>query len=211
MSTESKDKVRVAVPTGGRRRFKVGLRDVGITLVIALLIVGVLYAFNRPTSPAEGTTSTVPYTGGIPSGSAPSIGQPLSDFQIPLADGGTFRLSDYRGKVVWVNFWASWCPPCRAETPDMVKVWNEQKDRGDFVILGVNYAESADAAKSYVQKMGMTYPIGMDPRGNLATEFRLAGLPSHFLVDKNGILRDIRIGLLSEESMRKELDKARRY
>ncbi|MDP3063474.1 MAG: TlpA disulfide reductase family protein [Chloroflexota bacterium] len=211
MPPKVEEKVRVAVPTGGRRRLRIGLRDVGITLAIAALILGVLYAFNRPVGNGEGSFQKVAhYTGGIPTGAAPVKGQPAPDFEIPLLGGGTFRLSDYKGKVVWINFWASWCPPCRAETPDIVKVWNEQKD-GDLVILGADFGEDASTAKAFADKTGMTYPIGLDPRGVLATEYRLAGLPSHFFVDRNGILREIRIGLLSEASMRQTLDRLRSY
>lgn len=211
MPPKVEEKSQVAVPTEDRRRLRISLRDVGITLAIAAVVLGVIYAFNRPSRSSEGTFQEVtPNTGSIHTGPAPAKGQPAPEFEVPLLGGGTFRLSDYKGKVVWINIWASWCPPCRAETPDIVRVWGEQKDR-DLVILGVDLGEDEVTARAFAEKMGITYPITLDPRGSLSTKYSVAGLPSHFFVDKNGILREVRLGQLSNKSMVQTLDRVRNY
>lgn len=201
-------RVSVPVPKGARR---IHLRDVLITLGIGLLVLGLVLVFNRPGGGKEGGfVEIVPYTGGLPSGPPPRVGEPAPDFEAVFLDGKRFRLSDYRGKVVWLNFWATWCPPCRAEMPDIEAVWQSEKDK-DLMLIAMNYAEDAVTVRRFVENLGLTFPIGLDPTGWIATEYRLAGVPSHFFIDREGILREIKIGALNEKLMRQKLEALRRY
>jgi peroxiredoxin len=201
-------RVSVPVPKGARR---IHLRDVLITLGIGLLVLGLVLVFNRPGGSKEGGfVEIVPYTGGLPSGPPPRVGEPAPDFEAVFLDGKRFRLSDYRGKVVWLNFWATWCPPCRAEMPDIEAVWQSEKDK-DLMLIAMNYAEDAVTVRRFVENLGLTFPIGLDPTGWIATEYRLAGVPSHFFIDREGILREIKIGALNEKLMRQKLEALRRY
>ena len=160
----------------------------------------------------------VPYVGGVATDAAPQVGSPAPDFEIsyfrvPLqgeAETGTFRLSEHRGHRIWLNFWATWCPPCRAEMPDIQEVWEEVKGQ-DFFLLSVDFGEAPETAAEYVANNGLTFPIGLDPSSRLVTEYRLAGLPTHVFIDANGIVREIRIGLLNVDGMRQRLEKLKEF
>lgn len=193
-------------PWGGLR-----LRDVLLTLGIGAFILGVVVVFNLRGGGEQGWR-VVPYVGGVPTGPPPQVGQPAPDFEILLVDPAagqvsTFRLSDYQGKVVWLNFWASWCPPCRAEMPEIQEVWQEVKDKG-VVLVAIAFGEPPEDSLGYMVRNRFTIPVGLDPEARVATEYRLAGLPTHFFLDRQGVVRDIRIGALSARGMRQRLEKA---
>lgn len=202
----------------GRRPRRTLLRDVAITAAIGAVILGLVVAFNWNARAEDQSQRVVPYVGGIPTGPAPRLGQPAPDFEIPYfrvpapgqRERGTFKLSAYRGQRVWLNFWATWCPPCRAEMPDIQKVWLEEKDTGLF-LLSIDFGEDPETAADYAARNGLTFPIGVDPGSRVATEYRLAGLPTHVFIDANGIVREIRIGLLSANAMRQRLEKLKGY
>ncbi|MBI4336301.1 MAG: TlpA family protein disulfide reductase [Chloroflexi bacterium] len=205
--------VRIGVPTerATRKGRAFGLRDVLVTLGIALLIVGVVFAFNRSKGLKEGSfVSANVLAGGLAAGPAPTLGKAAPDFEVPLLNGETFRLNEHRGHVVWINFWATWCPPCRAEMPDIEQVWRSEQG-SDLVIVAVDYAETTAKVQAFVDKLGLTFPIALDRDGQVGTQYRLAGFPSHFFVDRQGILREVRVGLLSEATMRATLQKLRSY
>jgi thiol-disulfide isomerase/thioredoxin len=201
--------------TGRRRNL---LRDVGITAAIGLLILAIVAAFNWSSGSDEDSWRVGPYVGGVPTGPAPQVGKPAPDFQVTYfrftAQGepetGTFRLSEHRGHRVWLNFWATWCPPCRAEMPDIQEVWQEVKDQGVFLVA-MDFGEPAETAADYAARNGFTFPIGIDPGSRVATEYRLAGLPTHVFIDANGIVREIRIGLLPADGMRQRLEKLKGF
>ncbi|MGB8954199.1 MAG: redoxin domain-containing protein [Tumebacillaceae bacterium] len=116
-------------------------------------------------------------------------GQPAPDFTLNTLDGKTVKLSDYKGKVVMVNFWASWCEPCRQEMPDIEKVYETYKDQG-LVILGVNINEKNVPVQGFVNQMGLKFPILMDHDSKVAVDlYRVKPIPTTFFVDKDGILR----------------------
>lgn len=94
-------------------------------------------------------------------------------------------MSDLKGKVVVLNFWASWCPPCRAEMPDFEEMWQEMRDDG-VVFVGVAVSDSPEEARAFVEATGVTYPIGVDPSGSIASDYRVLSLPTTFLIDREG-------------------------
>lgn len=147
----------------------------------------------------------------LPSGPAPVVGQTALDFEIPFVDTATgktvtFRLSEQKGKVVWINIWASWCAPCRAEMPDIQKVWQEFQGRG-VMLVAIAYNEPADDSVGYMKRNKFTVPVGLDQGAKVPTEYRLTGLPTHLFIDKEGILREIRPGSLTQDGMRERLQK----
>jgi peroxiredoxin len=94
--------------------------------------------------------------------------------------------------------------------PDIQEVWEEVKGQ-DFFLLAVDFGEAPETAAEYVAKNGLTFPIGLDPGSRVATEYRLAGLPTHVFIDANGIVREIRIGLLNVDGMRQRLEKLKGF
>ncbi|MBL0387639.1 redoxin domain-containing protein [Tumebacillus sp. ITR2] len=117
------------------------------------------------------------------------VGQAAPDFQLETLDGHKVQLSDYKGKVVLLNFWASWCEPCRQEMPDIEKAYETYKDQG-LVVLGANLQENNVSIKGFADNMGMTFPILMDKDGKLAVQtYKVKPIPTSFFIDQNGILQ----------------------
>ena len=114
-------------------------------------------------------------------------------FEVPSSNGKTIRLADYRGKVVFLNFWATWCPPCREEMPAMERLYQRYRDRG-LVVLAVSVDSDATAIPPFVTQHKFTFPIGQDPKMALADRYGVRALPSSFLVDKRGNLAALAIG-----------------
>lgn len=125
----------------------------------------------------------------------PDTGHLAPDFTLKTLDGNTVRLSELRGKkVVLINFWATWCPPCRLEMPTMQQIYSEYKDRG-FEILAVNIESDAEQAISdFVKELRLTFPILLDPDMKVTRKFRVIGLPVSVLIDRQGIVRAKEIG-----------------
>ena len=113
--------------------------------------------------------------------------KPASDFTLPDLDGKPVKLSDYRGKVVLVNFWATWCPPCRREMPSMERLSQQLKGQ-PFVILAVNQQEEADQVFAFTGQLepAPTFPILFDRNSTVSHAWNVLGLPASFIVDKQG-------------------------
>jgi thiol-disulfide isomerase/thioredoxin len=115
-------------------------------------------------------------------------------------DGEPISLAGLRGKVVWVDFWASWCPPCRAETPVLRDLYARHRDDG-FAMVGVSVQEgSADDVRRYVDAYAIAYPIVADLTGSIFREWRVYGLPTQFLLDRDGAIRAIVQGPVDAET-----------
>jgi peroxiredoxin len=117
-----------------------------------------------------------------------AVGRAAPDFALPRLDGQVVRLSDYRGKVVFLNIWATWCGPCREEMPSMEKLYQEMKGE-DFVILAVSIdALGAAAVKPFMAELKLTFPALLDPQGAIRRLYNTTGVPESFILDKNGIV-----------------------
>jgi cytochrome c biogenesis protein CcmG/thiol:disulfide interchange protein DsbE len=121
---------------------------------------------------------------------------PAPDFSLVTFEGETLTLSDLRGQVVIINFWASWCPPCRDEAPYLEATWRKYRDRG-VVFIGVDYVDAEPNALAYIAEFGITYPNGPDIGQKIARSYRIEGVPETFYVDKQGQLRGVHIGPLT--------------
>jgi thiol-disulfide isomerase/thioredoxin len=115
-------------------------------------------------------------------------------------DGGQVSLSDYDGKVVLVNLWATWCPPCRAELPILETAYQAHRDDG-FVVLGVNVEEPRSTVQPFVDEMDLSFPVLLDEEGNVADEYRTIGLPMSILVNREGIIAVRHVGYLSDVTL----------
>lgn len=125
---------------------------------------------------------------------------PAPDFELTTFDGGTVRLSDLRDQVVVINFWASWCLPCREEAPVLEATWRAYRDRG-VVFIGVDYVDTEREALAYIQEFDLTYPNGPDLGTRIAQAYRIQGVPETFFVDRQGFLRGVHIGPITEEQL----------
>ena len=122
----------------------------------------------------------------IRSGFKPSVGDRAPDFTLPTLAGNHVRLSNYRGKLVFLNFWATWCPPCRQEMPSMESLYQRLKGR-DFEMLAVSIdSKGADHVQSFVATYGLTFPVLLDPNKTVYRLYGLTGVPETFIIDQNG-------------------------
>lgn len=135
----------------------------------------------------------------------PEVGRPAPAFNVPLFDGGDVTLADLRGKPAVVNFWASWCIPCVDEAPELEKTWQAYKDRG-VAFLGIDYVDTEPKAREFMQKHGITYPNGPDLGSRISYEYRIKGVPETFVIDKEGIVRFVKIGPTTADELRSVLE-----
>jgi thiol-disulfide isomerase/thioredoxin len=138
---------------------------------------------------------------------APKVGHLAPDFVLKDLDGNTIRLSDLRGKMVFINFWATWCPPCRAEMPEIEAVHQEYKDKG-VVVLGVDISEPESTVRQYVQQGGFSWPIVLDSTGKVARDYQIAAIPTSFFLDREGVIRAVNVGAMTSRAMEEKLAEA---
>ena len=127
-------------------------------------------------------------------------GNRARDFTLTSLDGSEVSLSDFDDSVVLINFWATWCPPCRAEIPDFEEAYRAHKDDG-FMVLGINVEESHKLVEPFVNSVDMTYPVLLDERGQVMQEYRGMGLPMSLLVDKDGVIQQRHMGTLTADQL----------
>lgn len=156
-------------------------------LVAVVLMLGLVWTLLSRVSPAA-------TTGGAPPPSARE-GFSAPDFTLDLLGGGQVTLSNLRGKVVMVNLWASWCPPCRAEMPAIETMYQAYKDKGlEVLAINTTYQDGEAEAAAFAQNYGLTFPIPLDRTGAVSNRYLLRALPSTFFVDRQGVIRSVVIG-----------------
>jgi peroxiredoxin len=136
-----------------------------------------------------------------------AVGSLAPGFVLQDLEGNEVSLSDYLGKDVLLNFWATWCGPCRVEMPLFERTYEEYRDQG-FVILGINFDEPEKAVKEFQEEFGLTFPILLDPGAEAQNLYRIPGYPSSIFVDSDGNVRRIHIGIMTEGQLETYLDEA---
>ena len=169
---------------------------IGFVVLIAILLFGWKFIYDRSQNTANGHESATDS----------NAGQPAPDFTLDTLDGGQTTLSDLKGKAVLINFWASWCIPCREETPDLVKAYKAHQADG-LVILGVNLTaeDSMPAIKTFVAEFQMPYPVLLDQDSKAANLYRVQGIPTSVFINRQGVITHIQIGKLTAEQIDKYL------
>jgi peroxiredoxin len=159
-----------------------------------LLLFTLLFIIAISCSNPESTTTNKPV-----------VPKPAQDFTLKDINGNNdIKLSSLKGKAVIINFWATWCYPCREEIPDLQKSYDENKDKG-LVILGVNIKENESKVSKFAKDYKMTYPILLDIDGTTSDAYRVFGIPTSFFIDRNGLIKDSFIGMLTKEDLSKKL------
>ncbi len=178
-------------PAARNRKLLIGLAVVAVVAVAGLFAAGMVLSAQP--------------------GKRPAPGSPAPDFTMPLYEGyragfpETIRLSDLRGNVVVLNFWASWCVECVKETDALEAVWREYKDRG-VVVLGVDHLDTEPAARNYLEGFGVTFPNGIDVQQQVSRAYRITGVPETFFIDRQGVVRRTVIQALSRAELAAEIE-----
>jgi peroxiredoxin len=124
------------------------------------------------------------------------------EFRLAGLDGRTVRLSDYRGKVVLLNFWATWCPPCKAEMPDLEWLHRTYGVEHDFEVVGINLEESAADVEDFARQQGISFPLLLDSDGDVTNRwFAVRNLPTSMIIDRDGFIRDAWTGQILREAI----------
>jgi peroxiredoxin len=185
-----------------KREWSGWLRSLVLPLGLVVAIVGGLlyYQSSRTADQGEARFGTVELppsknvTGRSPAGETDRV---APDFLLEALDGSEVRLSDLQGRPLLVNFWATWCAPCRIEMPDLIEAYEEHRASG-FLILAVNQREADASVRSFVDEFGVSFPVVMDRRGEVARSWRIGGptqgLPSSYFIDEQGVIRKVVFG-----------------
>lgn len=182
------------------RYARLGIRMAVLGLVLLVVVLAVQEIRSRGTARVSGLT-IANYRA-----VAQADDRPAPDFRLPALDGsGEIAMSDFRGDVVVLNFWATWCGPCRREAPGLQSTWDAYRD-GGVRFLGVNYRDDRAAARAYEREFGITYPSVFDPAGELAFSYELVGLPTTFIIDREGRIVYRFVGYIDAAILRDALD-----
>ncbi len=153
-------------------------------IALAILVLGGAWIWLNQVPP-ESDAFTV-------RGPAPAVGHPAPDFTLVGIDGQPHSLSDYRGKPVVLNFWATWCGPCRAEMPELEAA--AQRFQGALVVLGVDQGEEPETVRAFLEELGITFPIVLDREQEVGTTYNVMGLPTTYFVDRDGVIQHLWTG-----------------
>ncbi len=170
-----------------------------VVLAVTMAAIGALSWYIGQSSDDGITSVDIRAASGI---TPPTVGRPPTPFTGVAYDGTTISLSNYAGKPLWLNFGASWCRDCRAEAADFEATYEKYRGHG-LNVLAVFISESSSDVKSYAQRAGLTFPIVVDPGNKIASAYSLVGIPTHVLIGRDGLIKDIKIGALSPDDMEK--------
>lgn len=142
-------------------------------------------------------------------------GATIDNFTLTLYSGyeldgaSEIQFNDLRGKVVVINFWASWCKPCEQEAADLQEAWLEYEPTGEVVFLGIDYVDTESSARLYLKKFDVTYANGPDLATRISQYFRITGVPETYFIDKEGVLRFVKIGPFVSTDQIRAIDQIR--
>jgi peroxiredoxin len=173
-------------PSGRRKQALIGLALAGAILALAWIVAG---------QAGLGEVGK----GGINTSLLPKVGDEAPDFVAVSPEGEVVHLSDYRGQPVWLNFWGAWCPPCRAEMPDIQTAYEELEPRG-LTLLAISLGDKPSEALDFAALNGVTFDILLDPDRSLTSPtYPIYNFPTHIFIDENGIVRKIVLSEMSAE------------
>ncbi len=167
-----------ALPTDGRTALSRRLAGALVVVVVVGMVVVLTLGFRR--DPRDIRSA--------------AVGRPAPAFELDRLDGqGRLRLEDYRGQVVVLNFWASWCIPCKQENPALVAMWGRYRS-SDVTLIGIVYQDSVEVAREYTERMGNTWPSVIDADGRTAIAYGVFGIPETYFIRPDGVIAGRHVG-----------------
>jgi len=196
-----------------RREWSGGIRSVVLPLlIVGAIVLVVWYLEVGRGSSGEGEAGGLGVvalddarntTGRSP---AVEVGRAAPDFRLTRLGGGEVQLSDLRGRVVILNFWATWCAPCRQEMPEFVRLYDTQQNQG-LEIVAVDLQEAEGQVQGFVDEFGMRFPVLFDRSGEVARTYRVNPLPATLIIDRDGVIRAAKYGPVTPDFLNAELEK----
>lgn len=178
-----------------------------IALFTVLMIQSFLSSSNPPRKeavPATSLTAFFDLLTMLPSPTPPARGEAPPNFSLMGLDGQSHQLTDYRGKAIILNFWASWCAPCRSEMPLLQQTADQFSDK--LVVIGINSGEDEQTTRAFMDKLSLNFPVLLDKDNGVGRKYSVFGLPTTFFIDANGILKDGSMGPLTTDTLKMYLD-----
>ena len=163
-----------------------------LILVVLVLGAGWIWLSRVPTNTAARPESI------------PLRGHPAPDFTLQTLDGDTLTLSDLQGKAVVLNFWATWCPPCQAEMPELQSA-HDAYESGGLVVLGVNQAEDRATVQAFLDERNLSFPVVLDSQYEASQLYQVNSLPTTFFIDRDGIIREIVVGQMNAALLKQQV------
>ncbi len=181
-------------------------------VIIALAIAVIILNLSDKTKTEENQVyenvvveDDIPVSSNMPESTITGVqkGNIAPDFELTTLDGERIKLSDFKGKKVILNFWATWCPPCKAEMPHMQNFYEKNKDKGiEIVAVNLTNVDKGQAAiESFVKEYGLTFQIPLDENGDIGEIYQTFSIPTSYILDSNGIITNKIIGPMDEETM----------
>lgn len=176
--------------------------------LIAVIVIGIsiftVNNYNKSNTKAKSKQSTI-----INNNSNYTFKTPAADFKLKDLHGNELSLSNLKGKKVFLNFWATWCPPCKAEMPEIEKLYEETKD-SDLVIVAVDMGEPLSTVKTFIDNNKYDFKVLLDSDHSVATKYGISAIPTSYFIDKNGNIVSKNVGAMNIDQMKeyiKGLDK----
>ena len=186
LAEDTLPELAVSQPRQRSRRLLIGVLLIGaVTALVGVLTVNI----GRPAGRVD----------------TPLVGRPAPGFDLELLRGGRLSLGELRGSPVLLNFWASWCIPCREEAPLLTAAAADYRADG-LRVIGVVYQDSAESAQDFMRRYGQTYAGVMDPGGGTAIDYGVFGIPETFFIDAAGIVRSRQIGAVTADDLRRQIE-----
>ena len=174
------------------------MRQMNLLLIVAVTLIlggigGLVWMSWQTAVPPQTTNSY----------GAPALAQQggtVTEFTLGSLDDGFVSLEDYDGEVIIMNFWATWCPPCRAEMPGINRFYQAHKDDG-LVVLAINEEESAEVVRPFIQANNLSFPVLLDSEGRVAQQYSTRSFPTTFIIDRDGVIQHVQTGEISEAEL----------
>lgn len=172
-------------------RRSAALYTLGGLLIGLALGLGIFLAV--PMRQATGSSGPQTYGGALQGDQAP-------EFSLEDTLGTRHNLADYRGQVVLLNFWATWCAPCKLEMPAIQERYDDHQGQG-FQVLAVDFDESSSTVKAFADELNLTFPLLLDPGGEVQKQYRIRGYPTSVFLDRDGVVRNVYVGIMTERQL----------